>query len=454
MNSTKIALIGAGGARTPLLIHGLAHAQRILNTGELALYDIDRAGVELMARMGREIINEAGAGFRITTPSRAEEAIKDARFVLSSIRVGGMRARARDERISMEHGMTGQETTGAGGLAMALRTVPVALAYARLIEEHAPEAWLINFTNPAGLITQALRSHTNVRAIGICDTPAELFHRIAWSLGLPYEEMEFDYCGLNHLGWVRRVRHRGRDITERLLGDDEALLRLYPAPLFEPELLRTLRLIPTEYVFFVYSKTRAWENQKKAGASRGEELLELNSRLFGQMQQAPREALGVYKSYLNQRNASYLKLEGEAGTALREEQHDWDPFEGVTGYHRIALDVMTALLSTEPKNVVVNVRNESAVPDLRPDDVVEVPSLLDSNGARPLAAGALPDAVSGLVLAVKQYERLAISAAVRGSFDLARLALLTYPIAGEWEPASRVLRALVDADPEYLGYLH
>lgn len=458
MNKQKIAVIGGGGARTPLLIHGLSAAQPDLNIGEIALYDTDPGRAAIMAALGREIARDNHTDIAVVTPARIEEAIEGAAFICSSIRVGGIEARARDERIIIEHGYAGQETTGAGGLAMALRTIPVALEHARLVERLAPEAWLINFTNPAGLITQALMSHTRVRVVGICDTPAEVFHRIAWSLGLPFEEMQFDYAGLNHLGWVRRVLWRGQDVTARLLADDEAIRRVYSAPLFPPELVRTLGLIPTEYLFFYYDANRAHDNQLRAGASRGEEILRMNEALFSRLRQAVdagrgRDAVEIYKRYLNQRNASYMRLESEAQSGLKEEQHDWNPFEGATGYHRIAVDVITALHRVEGRMVVVNVRNRGAITDLPEDDVVEAPALIDINGPRPLATGALPDAVRGLVLSVKAYERLAIRASVEKSLELARLALLEYPIVAQWKPSVDLLDALVESDPRHLGYL-
>lgn len=458
MRSSKVAVIGGGGARTPLLIHGIAEAREKIGVSELALFDIDRERAEIMAALGREIVRDFGVDIAVTTAGRLEDAIEGASFISSSIRVGGIEARARDERVIINHGMVGQETTGPGGLAMALRTVPVALEHARLIERLAPEAWLINFTNPAGLITQALTAHTRVRVVGICDTPSEVFHRIAWSLGLPLEEMQFDYAGLNHLGWVRRVLLRGEDITARLLADDDAIRRVYTARLFEPEMVRALGLIPTEYLFFCYGKTRALHNQREAGASRGEEIRQMNDALFAALGaqvgagNAP-QCLEIYKDYLNQRNASYMRLEAEAESGLKSQHHDWNPFAAATGYHRIAVDVMTGLRSRSPETVVVNVRNRGAITDLPEDDIVEVPSLIDLNGPRPLATGALPEAVRGLVLAVKAYERLAIRAAVERSPELARLALLAYPIVGEWRPAAEVLDTLVESDPQYLGYL-
>ncbi len=450
----KVTIIGGGGVRTPLVIHGLAQAQGLLEIGQVLLYDIDPERLEMIARLGREIVRRSNAGFEIGVSSEFEDAAEGADFVLSSIRVGGMAARARDERIAIEHGLAGQETTGPAGAAMALRTLPVTLAYARAVERVAPAAWFINFTNPAGLITQALAANTSLRAIGICDTPAELFHKIAAAAGEPVTAMALDYAGLNHLGWVRRVTLRGEDITGRLLSDSDLLRRVYPEGLFDPALIQTLRLIPTEYLFFYYSQRKAHRNQVRAGASRGEELERLNAALFRELANAdPPRALDAYRAYLRRRNASYMKLEAQGASAFQVTEEDGDPFETATGYHRIALDVMTALVSDRVREVVVNVKNRGAIEDLEPDDVVEVPCDIDRAGALPRQTGRLPDSVRGLVQAVKAYERTAIRAALSGSAGLAQLALLEYPIVGQWELAGELVAALVAADPEHLGYL-
>jgi 6-phospho-beta-glucosidase len=451
----KVAIIGGGGVRTPLLIHALAQAQVQLEIGELRLFDIDAERLAAIAMLGREIVGSLNACFEIRIAEGLESAVEGADFILYSVRVGGMAARARDERIAIRHGLVGQETTGPGGAAMALRTVPVALAHARTVERLAPHAWFINFANPAGLITQALSSNTQVRVIGICDTPSELFHSIAAAAGAPRHEVEIEYAGLNHLGWVRRVRLRGEDITAQLLADHELLRRLYPADLFDPALIETLRLIPTEYLFFYYSQRKAHGNQLLAGASRGEELDRLNTELFRQIRtEDAAQALRTYRTYLLCRNASYLKLEAGAESVFTVATPDYDPFETATGYHRIALDVMTALVSAGPREVVVNVPNRTAIDDLEPNDIVEVPCEIDRDGARPLPAGRLPESVRGLVQAVKAYERTAIRAAVTGSAKLAQLAMLEYPIVGQWELAGDLLAEMIASDPEHLGYLN
>jgi 6-phospho-beta-glucosidase len=450
----KLSIIGGGGVRTPLLIHGLLRSQSLLNIGDLQLFDVDAGRAELMASLGREIAKDLGVDIRVSASNSIELAVAGSDFVLSSLRIGGMAARARDERIAIEEGLAGQETTGPGGVAMALRTVPIALEQARVVERLAPNAWFINFTNPAGLITQALHQHSKLRVVGICDTPAELLHRIAHALAEPPSEVQCEYAGLNHLGWVRRVLVRGEDVTARLLENEQALRQLYHAELFDPLLIRTLNLIPSEYLFFYYSQRKAYRNQRTAGASRGEELMRMNAGLFSQLQsETPRAALATYRRYLMHRNASYLRLEAEAGTAFRPPQDEPDPFDTPTGYHKIAVEVISGLVSDKPRSVVVNVRNGNCIEDLSPEDVVEVPCQISAQGVKPVRVGRLPESVRGLVLAVKAYERSAIRAVIEKSWPVALLAMLEYPAIGQWEIAENLRKVWMAADPEHLGYL-
>ena len=449
----KILVIGGGGVRTPLLVHGLVHSQSALSIDTITLFDTDGERLDVIARLCREVARQVPGSPAIEVETDLERALEGAHFVLNSIRVGGIAARARDERIAIEHGLAGQETTGPGGAAMALRTLPVILEQARVVEAIAPAAWFINFTNPAGLITQALSRHTKVKVVGICDTPAELFHQIASALEEPVEDMSFDYAGLNHLGWVSRIRLRGEDITSRVLDDLELLRRIYSAELFDPELIHTLRLIPTEYLFFYYSGRRAHKNQEKAGASRGQELERLNDSLFRQLKaEDPETGVETYRHYLNQRNSSYMKLEAQGGSAFSSPIRAEDPFTLATGYHRIAVDVMRGLTSARANQVVVNVQNRGTINGLNPDDVVEVLCDISENGAVPKPVGDLPESVRGLVLSVKAYERTLIEAAVGHSQSLAALALLEYPIVGDWELAKETLDALRSSDAS-LSYL-
>jgi 6-phospho-beta-glucosidase len=448
-------LIGGGGVRTPLVIFGVNESRRILGAEEMVLYDLDPRRARTMCELGRVLLAKSGSSMKLRVADNVQDAIQGAAFVLTAIRAGGIQARAADERISIHNGYPGQETTGPGGVAMALRTTAVAIEYARLIERLSPNAWMINFTNPAGLITQAVSHHSGVRAIGICDTPTELFHRIAQALNAPPAEVHCDYIGLNHLGWIRRITLRGEDVTARILDSDRNLRSLYQADLFDLELVRSLRLIPSEYLFFYYSRRRALANQRAAGATRGEEVGKLNEELFGRIEAAigagqAEEALTIYTHYLNQRSGSYMQLEAHAGTAF-DPSHALkeDPFRVATGYHRIALDVMTALLSDAPRRIVVNVRNHGAIDEVDFEDVVEAPCAVSRHGIAPEPAGSLPEEVRGLVLAMKAYERAAIEAAVTGSAALARKAMLLYPAIAEWEPAADLLREFSSNSPGF-----
>jgi 6-phospho-beta-glucosidase len=455
MSNGKVTLIGGGGVRTPLVIFGVNESSKRLGIDEMVLYDIDGERAKVMSALGNALIAREGGTLKLRVATRLEDAVKGAAFVLTAIRVGGIRARAIDERISIDNGYPGQETTGPGGVAMGLRTARVAIEYARVVEQQSPNAWLINFTNPAGLITQAVSHHTGVRVIGICDTPTELFHRIAVALHASPEDVHCDYVGLNHLGWIRSVRLRGQDVTAKLLASDDALLSLYQAKLFDFDLIRTLGLIPTEYLFFYYSRRRALANQIAAGATRGEEISQLNEALFKDLARSiaqgnSREALSTYVEYLNQRSGSYMQLEASGGSSF-DKSHALtdDPFRVATGYHRIALDVMNALCSEEPKRVVINVRNHGAISDVGFEDVVEAPCTISKHGITPENCGSLPEDVRGLVLAVKAYERAAIQAAVTGSADHARKAMLLYPAIGEWEPAAELLREFSAKSPQF-----
>lgn len=456
---SKVALLGGGGVRTPFLIYGLNEAAKAIGVTDLVLYDVDHERASLMAALGNAVIRRQGGRLRISVSKQFDHAVADCSFVINSIRVGGMASRANDERIALEHGLAGQETTGPAGLAMALRTIPVCVDYARSVERLAPSAWFINFTNPAGLITQAITNRTGARSVGICDTPRELFHRLALAVGASPASVHCDYFGLNHLGWVRTVRYQGKDVTAEVLASDEKLKSLYSADLFDPQMIRQLGLIPTEYLYFCYAQRRAVANQSRTNATRGQEVMHLTTEVFRFLQEdlaAGRDdhAVERYTLYYRRRSGSYMKLEASAGSLLTDGAEDVaDPFTSPTGYHRIAIDVMKALQSRTPLTLVVNTSNRGSIPDLSPDDVVEVPCHVSRQGITPLPVGTLPSSVRGLVLSVKAYERVAVEAALERSASKARLALLLYPIVGQWDVASRVLEALGDADPQHLGYL-
>jgi 6-phospho-beta-glucosidase len=275
-----------------------------------------------------------------------------------------------------------------------------------------------------------------------------MLHRIQTALGATPEEVRCDYVGLNHLGWIRRIHLRGDDITARLLADDHFLSQLYSVPLFEHELIRSLGLIPTEYLFFYYSRRRALENQRKQGSTRGAEVEQLNDKLIASLARSLQDgegskAIETYVDYLNVRSGSYMKLEGDGGSALTQESTEEDPFRAASGYHRIALDVMNALTGAKPGRIIVNTQNNGSIAEVEPKDIVEVSCQISQDSIVPEPCGTMPEAVRGLVLAVKAYERAAIEAALTGSKLAARKAMLLYPAIGEWEPSKELLEQLI-----------
>jgi len=424
----KIAVIGGGGVRTPLLANGLTRSN--LPIDEIALFDIDRERLSAIGSLAQLFAPT------VRTCADARACISGADFVFLSIRVGGIAARARDEEIAVHHDVVGQETIGPGGFAMAMRTIPAAVEYARMVADESPRAWLVNFTNPVGIVTQAITTATNARVIGICDTPTELFEDVAHVLGVDSAHCFFDYFGLNHLGWLREVYCDGEPQLDRLWRRAELLKRVYRAPLFDVASLQALRLLPTEYVFYYNSPDAALANMRKAGRTRGRTIEQLNERLFRDLQRPDVDRRHVYEEYLDARNAGYMQIEsGSSGPIERS------PWAALTGYDKIALGVVRAIHFNQNAIIPLNVTNGSAIRDLDDHDVVEVPCVVNANGAHPLTVGRVPPGVRDLLVRVKEYERLTVTAAGAASRDAAERALASNPLVGE----AALARTLVDA---------
>jgi len=427
----KIGVVGGAGLRTPLLVGGLTRSD--LPITEVVLYDVDAARLALVAPLAQRMAARGHVG----TTARVEECVEGADFVVTSIRPGGIETRARQEAAAMALGVLGQETVGPVGFAMALAAIPAMVAYAREVERRAPRAWMVNFTNPVGIVTQAVTSQTAARMVGICDTPTELFEETAHVLGLPSAECRFDYFGLNHLGWLREVHHRGVPQLERLWDDPEALARVYRAPLFTAERLRALRLLPSEYVFYYEQPDRSLENFRRAGASRGRVIAELNTRLLDSLARAPADPVWTYLEYLAARDAGYMQIESGAAGPRR-------PAAGpeLTGYDKIGLAVVHAIHFNTGAVIPLDVPNRGTMPDLQEGDVVEVPCVVNANGALPLHAGKAPESVRPLLVRVKEYERLTVEAVRMGAPEAARRALATNPLVGNEALAGRLLEAM------------
>lgn len=428
----KVAVIGGAGVRVPLLVNGLAGAG--LGIDEFALFDTDQARQQVIAGLAARRSGMA----RVTTHRESRGAIEGARFVITSIRVGGIDARMHDERAALALGCIGQETVGPGGFAMAVRTIPVLQQYVREVVAHAPDAWVINFTNPAGLVTQALTRVEGARVVGICDTPTEVFQEIAHALDLPAEACRFDYVGLNHLGFIREVYWEGRPQLHRLWDDAERLARVYRTPLFPPERLRALRLLPTEYVFYYDDPARALANLQAAGQTRGGVIAALTHDLFRDLASGVADPVARYERYLADRSAGYMQLEsgGHGGHATPA------PWAHLTGYDKIALNTMQAMVEHSRAIIPLNVLNRGNIPDLADDDVIEAPCVVDANGPQALHVGALPPQVRDLVRRVKQFERATIDAVDAGTTEALVEALALNPLVPSRDTAAALVATL------------
>jgi 6-phospho-beta-glucosidase len=428
----KIAVVGGAGVRVPLLVNGLAGAA--LGIDEFALYDPDQPRLKVMADLASR---RAGAA-HVTTHATSAPAIDGAAFVITSIRVGGIEARMRDEQAALSLGFVGQETVGPGGFAMAVRTIPPLVEYAREVMRRAPGAWIINFTNPAGLVTQALMAETGARVVGICDTPTEVFQEIAHALGVPADECSFDYVGLNHLGFIREVHHRGEPQLSRLWDDQAALARVYRTPLFSPARLRELRLLPTEYVFYYESPERAVANLRAAGVTRGVVIARLTRELFDDLAKGVSDPVARYERYLAERSAGYMQIESGA-----EGGHQAPPpWAHLTGYDKIALNTIQAMVRHSNAIIPLNVVNRGNIPELAEDDVIEAPAVVNANGPRALHVGALPPQVRDLVVQVKAFERATIDAVRTGTREALVGALALNPLVPTHAAAARLVEVL------------
>jgi 6-phospho-beta-glucosidase len=445
----RLTILGGGGFRVPLVHRALVGEQSGVET--VVLHDIDAARV----RAVKAVLDDfaAGRGPEVLVEDDLAKALTGTDFVFSAIRVGGLRGRTCDERSALAEGVLGQETTGAGGICYGLRTVPVALRIAEAVREHAPSAWVINFTNPAGMVTEAMSRVLGDRVIGICDSPVGLFRRVARALDIDVAHAWFDYAGLNHLGWLRRVLVDGRDVLPDLLADDEALATFEEGQLFGGSWLRTLGSVPNEYLYYYYFTQDAIASIVDAPATRGEFLLQQQDAFYRAVAAArgsSSSAAARWEQIRREREATYMAESRAASGARGRHPDDLDG----GGYDRVALALIRAIAGDQQATLVLNVRNRSALLGLDADAVVEVPCLVGRNGAHPLAVGALDPHASTLVAVVKEAERAAVDAAVSGSRSGAVKALVTHPLVGSVRTAERILDRELEALPELRSVLH
>jgi len=419
----KISVIGGGSSYTPELVSGLIERANTIGLETVSLHDIDVERLETVAGFCRRMAVAQASGLQIKTTTELARALDQSDYVIVQLRAGGNAARREDERLGRRHGLIGQETTGVGGFAKSLRTIPVMLELARELTQRAPHAALVNFTNPSGLVTEALLKHSRVRAIGLCNIPITFQLELARALSARREELELDYVGLNHLSWVRRVKLRGEDITDKVLAlNDAGRPANLPELQYPPGFLRALGMIPMHYLRYYYLTGRMLEEQSQKERTRADEVMAIEQEL-----------MKIYADPAMSEKPDLLSRRGGAH------------------YSRAALELIEAIHFDRGVTLTVNVMNRGAIPDLAAGSVVEVPCRVDKSGAHPLPTAPLEPEIRGLVQAVKSFEELTIAAAVEGSYEKALLALAVHPLGPSADRAEEALDDIIATHGIELG---
>ncbi len=418
----KIAVVGGGSTYTPELVDGLGRLPDVLPVEEVVLVDpaVDR--LDLVGGLGRRILARLGHPAQLTTSTELEPALDGVDAVLLQLRVGGQSARLQDETWPLECGCVGQETTGAGGLAKALRTVPVVLEIAERVRAAAPSAWIIDFTNPVGIVTRALLQEGH-RAVGLCNVAIGFQRRFAAWLGVAPEVVRLDHVGLNHLTWERGVIVDGVDRLPELLAAHGA--EIAESLELPRELLETLGVVPSYYLRYFYAHDEVVAEQRASGA-RAARVAEIEQELL----------------------AMYADPTLDEKPALLAER-------GGAFYSEAAVQLAASLLGPAGAPIttqVVNLRNDGTLPFLSDDAVVEVPAAVDSSGVRPLAVAPIAPVYAGLVAAVTAYEHLALDAALRGGYDRVFQALLAHPLVGQVDLAHGLADRLIAHNRDHLRW--
>jgi 6-phospho-beta-glucosidase len=456
----KLTIIGGGSVRTPRLIPALVRRAARLSLAEVWLMDTDADKLALIGALCQALAAQHHAPFRLHLTTDPRAAIEGAAHIITAIRPGLERGRAIDERLCFQHGVLGQETTGAAGLAMAMRSLPAILTYCRLAEQYAPGAWIHNFTNPAGLVVQGLHDVGVQRVIGICDSANGAQQAVCRYFGLPREQVRHEVFGLNHLSWTRSARlhpdadgRGGEEVFPALLADP-AFVKMTHLAMFDPDLRHSLGMFLNEYLHYFYHRDEALMALLAKAETRGEQVLRLTTELMARLCEAdaannPEVGLHIYREVMEQREATYMAHARPDDAPRADAPPTDDPDD--EGYAGVALGCIDAIANDAPHYTGLNVPNRGAIAGFHNDDIVEVTCRVDGSGVTPLPIGAIPDAQAALMTAIKCYERLAVRAILTRSRLLAYEALTANPLVGSYPLAKRLVNAFLVAHQDTVG---
>lgn len=429
-NGLKIVTIGGGSSYTPELVEGFINRYEELPVKELWLVDIEdgKEKLEIVGNLAKRMVKKAGIDMKINLTLDRREALKDADFVTTQLRVGLLDARIKDETIPLSHGVMGQETNGAGGLFKALRTIPVIFDIIKDVEELCPNAWMVNFTNPTGIITEAVFKYTNFkRYIGLCNVPIHLKNDVAKLFNVESDRISIDFAGLNHMVYGLNVSLDGEDVTKEAIDKfvkADISMQNIKAIDFNAEFIKSLGVIPCPYHRYYYKTKDMLEDELrefKEGKARGQVVKELEEQLFKLYKD---EKLDIKPPQLEKRGGAY--------------------------YSDAACNLISSIYNDKKDIQVVNTLNNGSIRDFKDEQAVEVSSVITKNGPKPLSIGYLPDSVHGLVSQIKSFEVLAAKAAVYGDYESALLALCINPLIPSDDLAKTILDEMLEAHKNYL----
>lgn len=412
----KFTIVGAGSSYTPELLEEMCIRRETLPVKEIVLMDVNEKRLDIMTGFCKRFAAKRGLDVPIRSTLSLDDALEGADFVDTQIRVGGNEQRVIDEKIPLKYGLVGQETTGAGGMMKAFRTIPVMLDLAQRMEKLSPNGWIINYTNPTGLVTEAVTRNTKANIAGFCS--GGIFPKM-WAkkaLGVEYRQVQYDYVGLNHMNFISNVTIDGRPITQ-----EEFKKLAQRNRSVDPELTKLLGVLTSPYLQWYYQTTKRVNELQAAPLTRGEEVQLLEKE--------------VYDGYADPNNA-------DTPEALYR--------RGGGGYSEVAMNFVNAVYNNVDTEMVVNVPNNGAIPFLPDSAVVEIPCLVNRRGMSPLHVGKIPPMCWGLIAAVKNYEQLAVEAAVEGDVTKMKWALLAHPLVREYELVEKLVPELLEANRKYL----
>lgn len=423
MKELKICVIGAGSTYSPELIDGFMNRQDKMKVREFALMDIHPERLQIVGGLIQRMCKNFENPPKVVLTQDLKEAVTGADYVVTQFRVGQLPARVKDERIPLKYGYIGQETTGPGGFAKALRTIPKILEITKCMEEYAPYAKLINFTNPSGIITEAVCKYSNVSVVGLCNGPITTFKRTSEIMGWSDKDVFYDYFGLNHLGFIKAIYVDGKDVT------DEAFEAILSHPkcdymlgyAFNKKHALAMRVLPVGYLQYYNHQNEVYKKLSSADHTRAEQLIEVDKQLLSDYSDPN---LNSKPAGLDQRGGAW--------------------------YSEAAVALINSMENNDGVIHVINVQNNGVIQELPDDAVIEIPAVVNGDSIRPLHLGKLPDGIAGLVHHVKAYESLTVKAAAEHSKDLALLALASHPFIRSVNDAESMLNEIIAAHTEYI----